>query len=143
MLTLSRIPVLVALGIGFALAGCGGDDDESGSASPPPPPPPAQTSTAPAGAQKLQLSADPGGGLKFDKTTLTAAAGTVQIVMENPSDVPHDVAIEGAGVDEQGPVVEKGGTSEVSADLTAGEYTFYCSVGSHRQAGMEGTLTVR
>lgn len=142
MLTLSRIAVLVALGVGLALAGCG-DDDESGSASPPPPPPPAQTSAASGDAQKLELSADPGGALKYDKTELKAGAGTVQIVMDNPSDVPHNVGIEGAGVDVQGPVVEKGGMSEVSADLKAGEYEFYCSVGSHRQAGMKGTLTVR
>ena len=29
-----------------------------------------------------------------------------------------------------------------SADLKAGEYTYYCAVGNHRSAGMEGTLTV-
>jgi uncharacterized cupredoxin-like copper-binding protein len=42
-----------------------------------------------------------------------------------------------------GEVVERGGQSTVSLDLDTGTYEFYCSVGSHREAGMEGTLTVR
>ena len=63
--------------------------------------------------------------------------------MKNPSALPHDVAIEGNGVDVKGKTVTQGGTSTVSATLKAGTYTFYCSVDSHRQAGMEGTLTVR
>jgi uncharacterized cupredoxin-like copper-binding protein len=31
----------------------------------------------------------------------------------------------------------------VSAQLKPGNYTFYCSVPGHRQAGMQGTLTVK
>jgi plastocyanin len=140
VLTLSRIPLVVALGAGLALAGCGGDDD-SGSA--PPPAPPAQTATAPAGGQTLELTADAGGALKYDKASLSADAGPVEIVMDNPSQVPHNVSVDGDGVDEHGEVVERGGTSKVSLDLKPGSYEFYCSVGSHREAGMEGTLTVR
>lgn len=145
MLMLSRIPALVALGVGLALAGCGDDNDDSGSA-PPPPPPPAQTSTAAASSgetQKLALSADAGGALKFDKKSLSAKAGTVEIDMSNPSQLPHDIGVEGNGVDEEGPIVEKGGTSMVTVDLKPGTYEFYCSVGDHRQQGMKGTLTVR
>jgi uncharacterized cupredoxin-like copper-binding protein len=37
----------------------------------------------------------------------------------------------------------QGGSKTVSATLRAGTYKFYCSVPGHRQAGMEGTLTVQ
>jgi plastocyanin len=97
---------------------------------------------APAGGRELALSADPGGDLRFDKDALESTAGRVTLVMENPSSIPHNVAIEGQGVDEQGKTVQKGGTSTASATLRAGRYQFYCSVPGHRDGGMEGTLTI-
>ena len=93
-------------------------------------------------AQTLQLSADPSGALKFNKTSLAANAGTVRIVMSNPAPVPHNISLQGPGLDKHGPTVQKGGNSQVSAPLKPGKYTFYCSVPGHRQAGMQGTLTV-
>jgi plastocyanin len=89
----------------------------------------------------LTLSADPGGALSFDTDSLEAQAGEVTITMDNPSSNPHNVAIEGQGVDEKGEVVAQA-ESQVSAQLEPGEYVFYCSVPGHRQGGMEGTLTV-
>ena len=56
--------------------------------------------------------------------------------------MPHDIAVEGNGVNEKGEVVQGGGTSEFSANLQPGEYTFFCSVPGHREGGMEGKLTV-
>ena len=94
------------------------------------------------GAQTLTLVADPGGALKFDKTELTAKPGEVTVVMDNPSDVPHAVEIEGNGVEEETETLT-GGKAEVTVDLKAGEYKFYCPVGNHAQAGMEGSLSVR
>jgi plastocyanin len=95
------------------------------------------------GTGALALTADPGGDLSFDKQELEAPAGEVTIAMDNPSSVPHNVSIEGSGVDEEGETVDQGETSEVSAELEPGEYTFYCSVAGHQEGGMEGTLTVR
>jgi plastocyanin len=95
-------------------------------------------------AVTLRLSADPTGALKFDKSTLAAQAGNVRIVLSNPAPVPHNISLEGAGgLSKQGPTVSKGGASQVQATLKAGTYTFFCSVPGHRQAGMQGTLTVK
>lgn len=96
-----------------------------------------------AAAKQLKLTADPGGALKFDKTTLTTKPGEVTVVLDNPSSVPHAIEVEGEGVEEEGKTVGKGGVSKVTVDLEAGEYEFYCPVGNHADAGMEGTLTVR
>jgi plastocyanin len=95
------------------------------------------------GGSVLRLSADPGGELRFDRPSLEARAGQVTLVMDNPSSVPHNVSIEGRGVDQQGETVGEGGRSTVRIELRPGEYDFYCSVSGHRQGGMEGTLTVR
>jgi plastocyanin len=95
------------------------------------------------GGRTLTLKADSGGELRFDARSLEARAGEVTIRMENPSSVPHNVSIEGGGVDEEGKTVGRGGTSTVRADLAPGEYAFYCSVSGHRPGGMEGALIVR
>jgi plastocyanin len=91
----------------------------------------------------LKLTADPSGALAYDVTELTATAGKVTITMENPSPLPHNVAIKGNGVDVKGPVVFSDATSTVSAELQPGTYTFYCSVPGHEAAGMKGTLVVK
>jgi plastocyanin len=103
----------------------------------------AERREAAAGGRELRLSADRGGDLRFDKETLESSAGRVTLVMENPSSIPHNVSIEGGGVDEEGNTVQRGGTSTVSATLRPGRYEFYCSVPGHRQGGMVGRLTVR
>lgn len=90
----------------------------------------------------LSLAADPSGQLKFDKSTLTAKAGTVTIDFTNKSGVPHAVAIEGHGVDQDGKTITNGSNS-LSVKLEPGRYEFYCPVDGHRQAGMEGTLVVK
>ena len=96
---------------------------------------------AEASATTLKLAADPV-ALAFDKDSLTAKAGKVTIDFDNPSATPHNVVIEEDGKDLAGfdPITE--GENAASAELKAGSYTYYCSVPGHREAGMEGTLTV-
>ncbi|MEA3165983.1 MAG: hypothetical protein QOJ26_852 [Thermoplasmata archaeon] len=79
-------------------------------------------------------------GLAYTFAAAEAEAGSVKLVSENPQNVPHNIAIEGG---EEGPVVQGGETSELSADLQPGEYTFYCSVPGHKEGGMVGKLTVK
>jgi plastocyanin len=109
-----------------------------GNAGPAPSPPAAGT------VKTLLLSADPTGQLRFDKSSLAAPAGAVRITLNNPAPVPHNISIEGpGGLHKEGPTVQKGGASQVEATLKPGTYTYFCAVPGHRQAGMQGTLTVK
>jgi plastocyanin len=139
----------------LAASGCGGDDESkeqasdtgTGASSAPAPEPTAPDGTGGAsgagGNTTLKISADPGGGLSFDKEALEAKAGKVTIEMDNPSSLPHAVSIEGDTIDVEGNTVEKGGLSTVSADVEPGTYEYYCPVGGHQAAGMTGELTVK
>ena len=64
--------------------------------------------------------------------------------MNNPSTsgVPHGIAVEGNGVDQDGKTVQPGGKSTDTLTLKPGTYTFYCPVPGHKEAGMKGTLVV-
>lgn len=82
-------------------------------------------------------------GLAYTSNAATAPTGALTIRSPNPATVPHNIAIEGGGVNEVGPVVEQDGTSEVKFDAKPGKYTFFCTVEGHRAGGMEGQLTVK
>ena len=56
---------------------------------------------------------------------------------------PHDIAVEGNGVNDKGETVSGGGVSQFQTDLKPGEYAFFCTVPGHREGGMEGKLTVK
>ena len=129
------------------VAGCGDDDDDENGdgAATTTQPAPAETAPAdtgeetPAGGEALTLSSPEDGSLSYDKTELTAPAGEVTIDYQNPSSTPHNVTIEDTEAATE--TIMEAQTS-ITTELEAGEYTFFCSVGNHRQAGMEGTLTV-
>ena len=124
----------------FALAACG-DDEES---TPTTAAEETTSSTAASGGSAIAVEADPSGALAFTENELTGEAGSDTIEFDNQSSTPHNVYVE----DADGNVVAEtdtvtGDSAEASADLEAGTYTFYCDVDGHREAGMEGTLTVK
>ena len=135
-----RWMTLLAVTAVLALAGCGGSDKKSSSSSGSSSSSNSSSSSG-GGGETLKLAADKS-ALKFDKSSLTAKAGKVTLEMENPSQLPHAVAIKGNGVDVDGKTVGNGETSTASTDLKPGTYTFYCPVPGHEAAGMKGTLTV-
>lgn len=96
---------------------------------------------------KLQIDADPTGQLAYVTNQASATAGPVTITMANNSGVEHNLAMQ-SGTGASGPVlgatkiVPKGSVS-ASFNLKPGTYIYFCQVPGHRQAGMEGTLTVK
>jgi len=142
----------------MALASCGGGDDDS------------TTTTATSGGEgtaagggaakeeggggaakeegggggaTVKFEADPGGGLAYASESAKTKAGEVTIEFENPQGLVHDVQIEdSAGEDVGGTELISEGSDSATVELKPGTYTFYCSVPGHREAGMEGTLTV-
>jgi uncharacterized cupredoxin-like copper-binding protein len=127
-----------------ALAACGSSSSSKSTSTPATTTPVAPATSGATTASTVHLSADPKGALKFNVTTLHAKAGKVSVVMANPagSGVPHGVAVEGHGVDQDGAIVQGGGSSTVTVTLKAGTYDFYCPVPGHKAAGMEGKLIV-
>jgi plastocyanin len=124
------------LALSLGLAACGGGDDEGNGGG-------GGNAGGGGGGTTLQLAADPGGGLTFDKTSLEAPAGSVTIDFTNDASIPHNVTVEGNGVEDEATETITQSTATLTLDdLQAGTYTYYCSVGNHRQAGMEGTLTI-
>jgi plastocyanin len=95
-------------------------------------------------ASTLKFEADPNGQLAYTTTSATAKAGEVTIDFKNPQSLTHDVAIETSSGEEVGKTeLIADGSDSTTVDLKPGTYTFYCSVPGHREAGMEGTLTVK
>jgi plastocyanin len=81
--------------------------------------------------------------LAYNTTNLSAKAGKVTIDFKNPSALEHNVVIEQNGKELAGFEPIANGEESETAELKPGTYTFYCSVPGHREAGMEGTLTVK
>jgi len=96
------------------------------------------------GGSGIAVEADPSGNLAFTSEKISAEAGKDTIEFTNESPVPHDVVIEDEnGKELGGTEVTSEGSDSAEVELKPGTYTFFCSVPGHREAGMEGTLTVK
>lgn len=91
----------------------------------------------------LRFETKPGNELAYTSAEASTKAGYVGVEFNNPQSTRHNVTFE----DSSGKVV--GATDKIFETATVrilhfepGEYTFYCALDDHRQAGMEGTLRV-
>jgi len=96
------------------------------------------------GGTAVSLETDPNGQLAYTTSKATAKAGNVTIDLNNPQSLSHDVAVE----DSSGKTVGKTelvaeGSTSTAVNLKPGTYHYFCTVPGHREAGMEGTLTVK
>jgi len=136
---MSRTPVakihpLVALALvaaALGLVACGGSDDDS-------------TGGGEGGASVVEIETVEGSELAYTTESAEAEAGRVTIEFTNPQSRFHNVDIAHAtGGDVLKGKRVKEGTNSETITLQPGAYTFYCSVPGHKEAGMEGTLTVK
>lgn len=81
-------------------------------------------------------------GLAFTEAPSTMPADGTVMGLQIIGGLPHNVVFEGFQDDRI--LVEGPGEGEYAArqSVPAGTYTYYCSIAGHREAGMEGEITV-
>ncbi len=89
------------------------------------------------GARRIEVDAT---SFAFDPDEITVTAGEDVAIVLSSDDLLHDFAIDGIDVHV---AADRGETAEggLRAD-DPGEYTYYCTITGHREAGMEGALVV-
>jgi plastocyanin len=147
-----KVGALLALALAaVALVACGGGNDTTGETTSGGGGETAAAGGAAGGAEGeggesvVQIEAVSGSGLEFTEKEVTAKAGKLTVEFTNPQSISHDVAIEDSSGQTLGKteLVSGDKTVETIGTLKPGEYTFYCTVPGHREAGMEGTLKVQ
>ncbi len=149
-------PLVLALGIAL-LSGCSGDEsatDAAASSSAPPssaatssaeastPASSAPASSAPAEAESETVAVTEG-EMFIELSEDSFNAGTYTFEVTNTGSMRHDFVVEQNGEDVASTdVLQPGESTTLEVDLAPGEYVFYCSVGAHRAAGMEVSVTV-
>jgi len=138
---------VVAVVASLGLAACGGgsnNNDTTAAATPPATTPPATTTGGGGGGSTVDISTPSGSELAFNQKSVSAKAGSVTIDFDNVQSLQHDVKVEdSSGQEIGGTDLVSSGTATATVDVQPGTYTFFCSVPGHREAGMQGTLTVK
>jgi len=147
-LLLSCAALLVAIPI--ALSACGGDDDEGDT-----------TAAAPTTTTTEEDEATTGGGsaggasgggetvdisevdFKIDPADVTTKAGSVTFDISNNGDSPHNLEVEGNGIEQVSDTFQPGDSGQLTVDLKPGTYEMYCAIPGHKELGMEGDITVQ
>jgi plastocyanin len=129
----------------LGLAACGGDDDNGTTAAATQPANTAATGGGGGGGgSTIDISTPSGSDLAFEQQDVTTKAGSDTISFDNKQALGHDVKVEdSSGQEIGGTDIISSSTATATVNLQPGTYTFFCSVPGHREAGMEGTLTVK
>jgi plastocyanin len=82
-----------------------------------------------------------GGNFFFDPENAEAPAGIDTIKMDSESGL-HTLVFDDGKLPGFKLEASSGESDQLKANLRPGRYTIYCDVPGHREAGMEGTITV-
>lgn len=126
----TRLLALTAA-LAMALAACsGGGTDDTGDSG----------DSATAGAVTFVGTES----LQWEETSKSATLedGSLEVTIECTGAVPHNVVFE--GVNDDAIIAECSGddTGTGTVEVEPGTYTYFCSIPGHREAGMEGEITI-
>jgi uncharacterized cupredoxin-like copper-binding protein len=138
---MSLATVVVAAAVAAGFAGCGSDSPAKAPASTSTPAPASTDTPAATSGQQVAIAANPGGALKFTQGSLSAKSGAVTFDFTNDSEIGHGFEVQGNGVDKATDVITDT-DAKLKLTLKPGTYTYFCPVPGHREAGMQGKLTV-
>jgi plastocyanin len=139
----SALMAVAALAV-LGLAACGGGDDDNETTAAAQPTTTAAAGGGGGGGSTVDISTPSGSDLAFNQKDVSAKAGSVTIDFDNMQSLQHDVKVEDSSGQELGGTdLVSSATATATVNLQPGSYTFFCSVPGHREAGMEGTLTVK
>lgn len=125
---------LLALGLGAALAGCAGADAG---------PPASGGFSDEVTANRIAVSADPQGTLRWERAAYAGTAGDATFVVQNPSPTAHNFVLEGPGLKVASKTIGAKQTANLTLKgLAPGEYRIVCTLPGHREAGMVAKLTL-
>ena len=108
--------------------------------------PASPTSAAPAASAGSAAAQDVQATLKEFTITLSSStlkAGQVQFTAMNMGKFPHALEIAGQGIDKKTQTISPGQSATLDVDLTAGKYEVWCPVDSHKERGMDTSITVQ
>jgi plastocyanin len=134
-----------------SLTACGGTSSTSAAATSPGSAAAGTSSSAAAGTSSAGSTVGQDGALTategdftIDLGTKTLKAGPYVVRVNNTGNATHDLVVEQNGAKLAGTSkIAPGGSASLSVTLKPGSYVFYCSVGNHRDMGMETTVTVQ
>ena len=138
MIRKSFVLFAVVLTIPLTLAACGDDDDDE--------------TTAAGDTTAAEATGGGGGGETVDISEVefaiepkevSTAPGEVTFAITNDGSAPHNLEVEGNGIEEVSATIEGGQKTDFTVHLEPGEYEMYCAIPGHREQGMEGTVTVQ
>lgn len=118
----------------LVLAGCAGSTGSSAPATAPGPTPTVIPSLS------VTLA-----DFKIEPSSLSVSETILTVAVTSSGPTPHNFTIRDAA-DQRVAGTEDLSTGEsttLTAELEAGEYTFFCALAGHESLGMRGTLTVR
>ena len=138
--TTTRLALVAATAL--FLTACGGSDTAVSTTS--------SSAAAPSSASGSPSASASGTPVAVTETEFTIAmpktdlaAGTYTFTVSNKGKFPHNLTIEGPGVDKQAsPTLQGGESGELTVTLQAGSYEMWCSVDSHKEKGMDIKVTV-